>query len=314
MEPIKEEGLEAIRNLTKDNSVKIIKENDKFQFHCQQCGQCCMNREDIILNPFDVFNGAKYLGITPKEFLDKYTYTTLGSNSKIPIVLLKTDEKTGFCPLLKFDIKDGGKFKCTINPSKPSACSNHPIGIAWQKGSDGTTSHSYIQVQSCENSKKIPEEHTVKDWVKFYTDHIPEHNVAHDLQLCVHDYFIPKNFFLVCETIISLLVSREAQKQNLSEEEVLNMSSDKMADILNKDTLGESILGINMKYIETTINLCYADFDINKPFVEQAQKNLEKLREIYKKIGAFYDDISKHIADLMGVTVDELIKKIEGED
>ena len=35
--------------------------DDSFQFHCTECGKCCINREDILLTPRDLFNAAKAL-------------------------------------------------------------------------------------------------------------------------------------------------------------------------------------------------------------------------------------------------------------
>ena len=29
--------------------------DDPFRFHCTQCGKCCINREDILLTPLDLF-------------------------------------------------------------------------------------------------------------------------------------------------------------------------------------------------------------------------------------------------------------------
>ena len=31
-----------------------VKPGQKLRFHCSQCGDCCRNREDIILTPYDV--------------------------------------------------------------------------------------------------------------------------------------------------------------------------------------------------------------------------------------------------------------------
>lgn len=31
-----------------------LKLDDLFRFHCNQCGQCCRNREDILLSPYDL--------------------------------------------------------------------------------------------------------------------------------------------------------------------------------------------------------------------------------------------------------------------
>ena len=43
--------------------------DDTFQFHCTQCGLCCVNREDILLSPMDIFKMSKELGMTHTQFL-----------------------------------------------------------------------------------------------------------------------------------------------------------------------------------------------------------------------------------------------------
>lgn len=43
--------------------------NDTFRFHCTQCGKCCINREDILMSPQDVFKAAQALQMTPHDFV-----------------------------------------------------------------------------------------------------------------------------------------------------------------------------------------------------------------------------------------------------
>ena len=50
------EELKKIREFTGDDELTIVDLDDSFGFKCQQCGKCCMNRNDIILNPFDIFS------------------------------------------------------------------------------------------------------------------------------------------------------------------------------------------------------------------------------------------------------------------
>ena len=43
--------------------------DDTFQFHCNQCGECCKHREDILISPFDLFRLTRYLNMKPTEFV-----------------------------------------------------------------------------------------------------------------------------------------------------------------------------------------------------------------------------------------------------
>lgn len=61
-----------------DNRLKEIVDNfdqmkigldEPFKFHCTMCGKCCIDREDILLTPRDIYNMSKELGLNPRDFL-----------------------------------------------------------------------------------------------------------------------------------------------------------------------------------------------------------------------------------------------------
>lgn len=60
-----------------DNRLKEIVDNfdqmkigldEPFKFHCTMCGKCCIDREDILLTPRDIYNMSKELGLNPRDF------------------------------------------------------------------------------------------------------------------------------------------------------------------------------------------------------------------------------------------------------
>lgn len=55
--------------------------DEPFPFHCVQCGKCCVHREDILLNPQDLFRMAKHLGQTPKDVVIHYCEVYTGPDS-----------------------------------------------------------------------------------------------------------------------------------------------------------------------------------------------------------------------------------------
>lgn len=277
--------LSAIRKFTGDDSLKFIGPDDTFDFKCQQCGKCCMNRTDIIINPFDVYNGAKYLGIAPIEFVTKYCFPDLGGNSKIPMVLLATSEN-GFCPLLKFDVKDGGKFKCMIHPVKPGACANHPIGVTYALNKEtGESTMRYIKVQQCSNSTS-DEQHVVKDWVKPYIDNQSEIDMAHKIQHLATDYFNPRKFWFLLTSL-----NRFEKEDDRFEKELV-------------------IKAFN-KYMSSTIAIGYVNYDINRPFIEQAEENIKELGEFYAKTKDIYDDLTMFFKEFSGKDFDEYFDEFE---
>ena len=44
--------------------------DEPFRFHCTQCGDCCRNRDDIMLTARDMYNMSKALGFTPADYAD----------------------------------------------------------------------------------------------------------------------------------------------------------------------------------------------------------------------------------------------------
>ena len=115
---------------TMDNRIKEIVENfdqikigldDPFKFHCTMCGKCCINREDILLTPRDIYNMSKELGMRPGDFFHAYCEYYIGSNSRMPIVRLKPRGSVQRCPLLK-------DRKCSVYKAKPVVYAMFPIG------------------------------------------------------------------------------------------------------------------------------------------------------------------------------------------
>jgi Fe-S-cluster containining protein len=301
-----DETIEEMKKMTGDSSIRKIDANDSFGFECKQCGQCCMHRNDIILNPFDVYNASKYLGITTEEFLLKYTYCTLGSNSKIPMVLLKS-EKNGFCPFLKLDVKGGGKFKCTIHDAKPGACANHPIGVARGKKLDtGEEETQYVICGQCKNSVSDKMQ-VVKDWVKKYNDNKIEIGIAHEIQTKIVEYFDPKEFYKAAQIV-------HLYEQYLKEKsELFTELDDDDNKTLETAELGTKAFNV---YVTNTISLGYIEYDINQPFAPQAEKNLKELSEFYENTIEVFNKM-KTFADLINEEAEkyfDLEDTEEGED
>lgn len=80
-----EELLEMVTN----NTINPLQDEDTFIAGCKQCGKCCRNRNDIILNAFDVFHIAQATGKTMREVADKYGESYIGESSGMPLIVLK---------------------------------------------------------------------------------------------------------------------------------------------------------------------------------------------------------------------------------
>ena len=155
-----------------DPRLKTIAENldawkigldDSFQFHCTECGQCCINREDILLSPRDLFNASKALNMRPKAFVKEYCDTYIGEDSRVPIVRMKPRGSIKRCPMLK-------DRRCSIHKSKPAVCALFPLGrtVSFAKGSYNAGSILNSQIQYIINPITCgdkSETHTVRSWL-----------------------------------------------------------------------------------------------------------------------------------------------------
>ena len=137
--------------------------DEPFRFHCTMCGKCCINREDILLTPRDIYCMAKELQISPEELFKRYCETYIGHDSCIPIVRLKSRGSIKRCPLLK-------DRKCSVHKAKPGVCAMFPIGrcvTVDQKAAKtvnakiGEIQYVFINPGCGDNA----ETHTVREWL-----------------------------------------------------------------------------------------------------------------------------------------------------
>jgi len=136
--------------------------DEPFKFHCDMCGKCCINREDILLNAKDIYNMAKELQMEPVDMFKKYCETYIGESSRIPIVRIKPRGSIKRCPLMK-------EHKCSVHKAKPTVCAMFPIGrcikmdASDQNVEINTSDIRYIFTDpGCGDNS---ETHTVREWL-----------------------------------------------------------------------------------------------------------------------------------------------------
>ena len=76
---------QRLQHIVEHYDEMCIGTDEHFRFHCKQCGKCCINREDILLNPKDLYNISKELGLAPRDTIAQYCEVYLGQNSRIPM-------------------------------------------------------------------------------------------------------------------------------------------------------------------------------------------------------------------------------------
>ena len=140
--------------------------DDTFKFDCKICGKCCIHREDILLNPKDVYNMSKELNLTTEDLVEKYCEAYIGSDSRIPIIRLLPRGSVNRCPLLK-------DRKCMVHQSKPTVCGMYPIGrclvLAGKTAADiDLDSVQYIFNRPDCKGSEATETHTVREWLESF--------------------------------------------------------------------------------------------------------------------------------------------------
>ena len=95
--------------------VRYMKANQKEEYICQRCGTCCRWPGIVKLQPEEPALIADYLGITPAEFIARYTLLAPDRKS-----LILTEQSDGSCTFLKGN-------DCQIHPVKPQQCQDFPL-------------------------------------------------------------------------------------------------------------------------------------------------------------------------------------------
>ena len=126
--------MEEIVNSIEHNKLTA---DDPFRFHCTQCGKCCINREDILLTPLDLFRIANKLKLSLKEFIGQYCELYIGPDSHFPLIRLKPRGSIKRCPLLK-------NRRCSVHKAKPTMCAMFPIGRVIAFPEDETSSDAPV--------------------------------------------------------------------------------------------------------------------------------------------------------------------------
>ena len=147
---IKDEILEKI-------SKNRITRKDKFKFVCNQCGKCCKNRRDILLNPYDLNRLAHALKMSPQDIVDKYCSVFIGQDSRFPCVCLEPIGEEEICPLL-----DQSTLRCSVHKEKPTVCALYPLARGMEVSENKSVFYFFQDVECGLRD----EEHTVEEWLK----------------------------------------------------------------------------------------------------------------------------------------------------
>lgn len=283
-----EELNKSLKAMGKDSlggEARIIDLEDTIKFNCKQCGKCCSGRGDIILNPFDLYHIAKNLNMSIDKVIVDYCKVYCGTNSCIPIVVLKEDER-GMCSFLKFSPTEG-KFGCSINSFKPGACMMHPIGVvrSFEKDNPDKQEKQFIEVPSCDiHGTDI--EIKVKDFIKSYLDDEECHEAGSILPFEIKKY-------INVNKLMNGLIRKDEKtiKETFSDEEKAIVS-----------TFPDSIRQLIYKIYMTTTLSEMNSFDLDLDFLEQIDKVKDNIKSNSLKLlatfkGTGFDFLSDELTE-----------------
>ncbi len=127
----------------------ILTLKSKVKIGCDMCDTCCKYRGDIRLTIKNIHNISRYLGITPMEFIEKYTHKI---DENEPELALNSTGEYKECILY-----DSVKKRCSVHPVKPLQCVVFPLFPE-----DIKNDYFYLTDQcKCKNKKTI----TVDEWL-----------------------------------------------------------------------------------------------------------------------------------------------------
>ena len=121
------------------DELPVLGRKDTFEFACVRCGECCRNREDILLNPFDIFRLCKAKEMSVVDFFKKYCELYPGESSKLPLAIIK------FRPVYEFGSDRVIGTRCPFLGQKDGLhfCRDRSAGIRRTRGDDGSRSFGY---------------------------------------------------------------------------------------------------------------------------------------------------------------------------
>ncbi len=137
--------------------------DSRFRFHCHgglPCFNRCCRTPTILLSPYDILRLKRFLGLTAREFLERYTRREIDEWSHLPLIFLdpfKTEEPG--CPFL-------GVEGCTVYAHRPAACRLFPITMGSQMTEEGMVDHYFCrQLDYCRGFAG-DREWTLESWIE----------------------------------------------------------------------------------------------------------------------------------------------------
>lgn len=99
---------------------------EPFGYVCHACNRCCRNKI-IQINPYEIARLARHLGISTREFRERWTENGTGT-----VLAINPDQS---CVFLSAE-------GCSVHPDRPLVCRLYPLGRI--RRAEGTESFTHV--------------------------------------------------------------------------------------------------------------------------------------------------------------------------
>lgn len=237
-EQFKKGGMEDIAEHLDEYLIGL---DDTFTFHCTQCGKCCVNREDILLNALDIYRIAKELHLTPREFIKKYCESYIGHNSKMQIVRLLPLGPFKICPMLN---RDG---RCNVHRVKPTVCATFPLGRVARVDKESGAISEPLFIFNDPDCGDHTETHTPREWLGSFGIPVKD------------DFFGAWQSLMISGSKIMTALAQQTERGSRNHRQRMK------ALIENVESF--------------TFDIMYTRYDTKKPFMEQFFENKQMFHD-----------------------------------
>ncbi|OAG28703.1 YkgJ family cysteine cluster protein [Thermodesulfatator autotrophicus] len=137
--------------------------DDVFEFACYpgiSCFNLCCYDVTLVLSPYDFLRLRKALGLSSREFIDRYADFYLGDLTQLPVISVRMKTQDFACPFLR---EEG----CSVYADRPASCRTYPLARFTGRDEEGKPFEIYriIRETHCKGHfEKRPI--TVRDWIK----------------------------------------------------------------------------------------------------------------------------------------------------
>jgi len=137
--------------------------DDVFEFACYpgiSCFNLCCYDVNLVLSPYDFLRLRQNLGLSSREFIEKFGDLHIGDVTQFPVVSLRMNVHDFACPFLR---KEG----CSVYKDRPASCRTYPLARFTMLDEQGNKIEIYriIRETHCKGHfEKRPI--SVRDWIK----------------------------------------------------------------------------------------------------------------------------------------------------